>query len=213
MAEGKALAITALALGIVGLFTAGGLGGGSLLGLALAGVALTGASRAGRDVAWAAVAANVLALLTLLPVGAAILAYRASPLVFRSDDDSLPKPKQDPFVSLLASPALPPPPAPLEAVRTGVMPAPRRIHNVHPVYPRAAVEARLEGVVALELTISPKGKVVQVRTLRGVSPLSEAAVEAVKQWEYTPTVLNGVPVPVIMTVKVNFKLNPARPPS
>jgi protein TonB len=67
--------------------------------------------------------------------------------------------------------------------------------------------ARVQGVVILECTISPQGKVVAVKTVRGVPMLDEAAIQAVKQWEYTPTLLNGVPVPVIMTVTVNFKLS------
>jgi protein TonB len=67
--------------------------------------------------------------------------------------------------------------------------------------------ARVQGVVILECTISPQGKVVAVKTVRGVPMLDEAAIQAVRQWEYTPTLLNGVPVPVIMTVTVNFKLS------
>ena len=63
------------------------------------------------------------------------------------------------------------------------------------------------GVVILECTISPQGKVTDVKVLRGIPLLDQAAVDAVKQWVYTPTLLNGVPVPVIMTVTVNFKLS------
>ena len=59
----------------------------------------------------------------------------------------------------------------------------------------------------LECTIGPEGKVIDVRILRGVPLLDAAAIEAVKQWEYTPTLLNGVPVPVIMTVTVSFTLS------
>ena len=78
---------------------------------------------------------------------------------------------------------------------------------MNPVYPPDAIQARVQGVVILECTISPTGKVVQVKALRGIPLLTEAAIEAVKQWEYTPTELNGVAVPVIMTVTVNFKLS------
>lgn len=46
-----------------------------------------------------------------------------------------------------------------------------------------------------------------MRVLRGIPLLDEAAVEAVRQWVYEPTRLNGVPVPVLMTVTVNFRLN------
>ena len=89
----------------------------------------------------------------------------------------------------------------------GAIEEPRKTRHVNSVYPRDAVAARIQGVVILECTISPQGKVVQVKTLRSVPMLDDAALEAVRQWEYTPTLLNGVPVPVIMTVTVNFKLS------
>lgn len=207
MAERNGLAIAALVLGIVGLFTAGGLGLGSLVGVTLAGAALVGVSRGGRDLAWAALAANVFALLTIVPVGAALVAYRASPAAFASDDDELPEPAQNrPDLAFVEPP--PPAEAPLEAVRIGgSIPEPRKLRNVNPVYPPEAIQARVQGVVVLECTISPTGQVVKTRVLRSIPLLSEAAVAAVRQWEYTPTLLNGVAVPVIMTVTVNFKLS------
>jgi protein TonB len=61
-------------------------------------------------------------------------------------------------------------------------------------------------VVILECTISGEGKVTDVKVLRGIPLLDSAAQDAVRQWEFTPTLLNGVPVPVIMTVTVNFSL-------
>ena len=64
----------------------------------------------------------------------------------------------------------------------------------------------VQGVVILECTISPQGRVSDVKILRGIPLLNEAALTAVKQWVYSPTLLNGVPVPVIMTVTVNFRL-------
>ena len=66
--------------------------------------------------------------------------------------------------------------------------------------------ARVSGVVILETVIGPDGRVTDVKILRSVPLLDDAALEAVRQWEYTPTLLNGVPVPVIMTVTVNFQL-------
>jgi len=215
VAERNGLAIAALVLGIVGLFTAGGLGLGSLVGVTLAGAALVGVSRGGRDLAWAALAANVFALLTIVPVGAALVAYRASPAAFASDDDELPPPPPPPPARSkpepTATPSLrkpPPAEAPLEAVRIGgSIPEPRKLRNVNPVYPPEAIQARVQGVVVLECTISPTGQVVKTRVLRSIPLLSEAAVAAVRQWEYTPTLLNGVAVPVIMTVTVNFKLS------
>ena len=75
-----------------------------------------------------------------------------------------------------------------------------------PVYPPVAQSARVQGIVILEAVIGPNGNVTEVKVLRSVPLLDEAAITAVKQWQYTPTLLNGVPVPVIMTVTVNFTL-------
>ena len=104
-------------------------------------------------------------------------------------------------------PDAPPPPA-QQAVRVGgQIKEPKKLKTVAPVYPDIAKQARVQGVVILECTISPQGKVTDVKVLRGIPLLDQAAIEAVKQWVYTPTLLNGVPVPVIMTVTVNFKLS------
>jgi protein TonB len=100
------------------------------------------------------------------------------------------------------------PPPPQQAVRVGgQIKEPKKLKNVSPTYPDIAKQARVQGVVILECTISPQGKVTQVNVLRGIPLLDQAAIDAVKQWVYTPTLLNGVPVPVIMTVTVNFKLS------
>lgn len=84
---------------------------------------------------------------------------------------------------------------------------PRKVKHVNPVYPDIARQARIQGVVILECTVSAQGDVVEVKLLRSVPLLDAAAVEAVRQWRYTPTLLDGVPVPVIMTVTVNFRLS------
>jgi protein TonB len=100
------------------------------------------------------------------------------------------------------------PPPPVQAVRVGgQIKEPKKLKNVAPVYPDIAKQARVQGVVILECTISPQGKVTDVKVLRGIPLLDAAAIEAVKQWVYSPTLLNGVPVPVIMTVTVNFRLS------
>src|SRR5687767_3395406 len=102
-------------------------------------------------------------------------------------------------------PDAPPPPT---AVRVGgQIKEPKKLKHVAPAYPDIAKQARVQGVVILECTISPQGKVTDVKILRGIPLLDAAATEAVKQWVYSPTLLNGVPVPVIMTVTVNFKLS------
>ncbi len=103
---------------------------------------------------------------------------------------------------------LPDAPPPVQAVRVGgQIKEPKKLKNVPPVYPDIAKQARVQGVVILECTISPQGRVTNVTLLKGIPLLDQAAQDAVKQWVYTPTLLNGVPVPVIMTVTVNFKLN------
>jgi periplasmic protein TonB len=99
------------------------------------------------------------------------------------------------------------PPPPSEPVRVGGnIKEPKKLRNVPPVYPDVAKQARVQGVVILEATIDTSGRVDNVRVLRGVPLLNEAALEAVKKWVYSPTMLNGTPVPVIMTVTVNFTL-------
>jgi protein TonB len=81
-----------------------------------------------------------------------------------------------------------------------------RVKNVNPVYPSIAQSARVQGVVIIEATIGVDGRVQDTKVLRSIPLLDQAAVDAVRQWTYTPTLLNGVPVPVIMTVTVNFTL-------
>jgi protein TonB len=102
---------------------------------------------------------------------------------------------------------LPDAPPPPQAVRVGgQIKEPKKTKDVPPQYPDIAKQARVQGVVILECTISPQGRVSDVKILRGIPLLNEAALTAVKQWVYSPTLLNGVPVPVIMTVTVNFRL-------
>jgi TonB family protein len=86
----------------------------------------------------------------------------------------------------------------------GHIKAPTKIKDVKPVYPAVAQAARVGGEVTVEATIGPDGKVVDAKVVRSVPLLDQAALDAVRQWEYTPTLLNGVPVPVVMTVKINF---------
>jgi protein TonB len=103
--------------------------------------------------------------------------------------------------------APPPPPPPTQPVRVGgnIKP-PTKVKNVPPTYPPIAQSARVQGVVIIEATIGTNGKVTDARVLRSIPLLDQAALDAVRQWEFTPTLLNGVPVPVIMTVTVNFTL-------
>lgn len=100
------------------------------------------------------------------------------------------------------------PPPTHEPVRVGgQIKEPKNLKRTNPVYPDIARQARVQGIVIMECVISPQGAVTSCKVLRGIPLLDQAALDAVKQWQYTPTLLNGVPVPVIMTVTVNFKLN------
>jgi protein TonB len=92
----------------------------------------------------------------------------------------------------------------------GTIKAPTLVKKVEPVYPLIAQSARVQGVVILEATIGADGRVVDAKILRSIPLLDAAALNAVRQWEYTPTLMNGVPVPIIMTATVTFTL-PAPP--
>jgi TonB family protein len=93
----------------------------------------------------------------------------------------------------------------LAAVRPGgrIMP-PKKIKDVPPVYPALAQSAHVAGAVTIEATIGADGKVVDAKVVRSIPMLDQAALDAVRQWEYLPTMLNGKPVPVLVTVTVNF---------
>ncbi len=99
-----------------------------------------------------------------------------------------------------------PPPAPMPLRVGGQILAPRKTRNVQPVYPQIAQSARVQGRVIIEATIDREGRVADARMLRSIPLLDQAALDAVRQWEYEPTLLNGVTVPVIMTVTVTFSL-------
>jgi len=83
---------------------------------------------------------------------------------------------------------------------------PAKVRHVVPAYPELARRAGVEGVVVLECVIDPSGHVAEVRILRSQPLLDAAAVGAVRQWVYSPTRLNGVPVAVLLTVTVQFKI-------
>ena len=101
----------------------------------------------------------------------------------------------------------PPPQRPKEPVRVGsVIQPPKKVVHVAPVYPALALAARKEGVVILEAVLDEAGGVRDVRVLRSETLLDQAAIDAVRQWRFTPTLLNGQPVPVVMTVTVAFNL-------
>jgi protein TonB len=105
-------------------------------------------------------------------------------------------------------PLAPPPSAPVEPIRVGgTIRPPLKIRDAQPVYSPFAIAARMEGIVIIDATIGVDGQVLNVRLLRSVGQLlDQAALDAVRQWQFTPSLLNGVPVPVLMTVTVRFTL-------
>jgi protein TonB len=87
----------------------------------------------------------------------------------------------------------------------GQIKPPTKVKDVTPVYPAIARSARVAGAVVIAATIDEEGKVIDAKVVRSVPLLDQAALDAVQQWEYMPTLLNGVPVPVLVTVTINFK--------
>ena len=110
-------------------------------------------------------------------------------------------------IAAAVPPPLPAGPRPPEPVRVGVISmSPRLVRRVEPVYPTRAMSARVEGTVVLEARIDATGKVTDAKVLRSIPLLDQAALDAVRQWVYAPTCLNGAGIPLITTVTVSFKL-------
>jgi TonB family protein len=115
------------------------------------------------------------------------------------------------FIQAPAQTRPPPSPSPAQAggVRVGsILGGPDKVKDVEPIYPETAKQAGIVGAVILEITVDADGRVSDAKVLRSIPLLDQAALDAVKQWEYSPILLNGVAVPVILTVSVKF---PPRP--
>ena len=82
----------------------------------------------------------------------------------------------------------------------------RRSKTPRPVYPAGALSDQARGTVVVEATVGVDGKVAGARVIRSIPQLDEAALEAVRQWEFLPARMNGAPVAVIITVVVNFAI-------
>jgi TonB family protein len=83
---------------------------------------------------------------------------------------------------------------------------PMKTHDAKPTYPADAQNAHVQGVVIIEALVDPTGTVANAGVLRSIPMLDAAALGAVSRWRFMPTLLNGQPVSVIMTVTVNFTL-------
>lgn len=109
-------------------------------------------------------------------------------------------------------------PAPLPKVEAALNPVvrvkvggdvkpPAPVYTPKPVYPPFARAHRISGIVRLEAVIAADGSVTNIRLIYGHRLLVQAAMDAVRRWRYTPTLLNGEPVEVVMQVDVNFVLH------
>jgi TonB family protein len=83
---------------------------------------------------------------------------------------------------------------------------PQRLVHAQPVYPPIAKTGRVQGTVDLSIVIDAFGNVERANVVRSIPQLDNAAIDAVRKWKYSPTVVNGVAVPVTMVVHVTFAL-------
>jgi protein TonB len=101
-----------------------------------------------------------------------------------------------------------PPPAARAPVRIGgELKAPTLVERVEPEYPPLAARAQVQGVVILEALVDHEGRVEDVRVLRSIPLLDKAAIAAVRQWRYSPLLLNAKPERFVLTVTVGFRLS------
>ena len=103
---------------------------------------------------------------------------------------------------------LDPPPVKRIRVASRVVEA-NLIHDVSPQYPPEAGRARIEGTVVLLAVIGTDGSVKDVRVENGLPILTQAAIDAVKQWRYKPYLVDGEPVEVDSRITINFTLSGA----
>ena len=107
--------------------------------------------------------------------------------------------------ALRQDPNWPPTTAGVAPIRVGgSFRPPMQTKHVSPVYPPGAADQTVQGIVMVDVLIGPDGRVAAARILSSIPFLDQSVLDAVRQWEYQPTLLNGVPVPVIMTVTVFF---------
>jgi protein TonB len=113
------------------------------------------------------------------------------------------------LVGFMAPPLPPPPPSASkrkpELIVSRVQES-KLIRKIIPAYPSLALRGHVEGTVILEINVDEEGNVGDVRVLQGNPLLVGEAERAVKQWKYSPTLLNGEPIPVLSSVTVDFRL-------
>jgi periplasmic protein TonB len=101
----------------------------------------------------------------------------------------------------------PPPPPPTPVRVGGSIKPPAKLKDVPPHYPAAARATGIEGSVLIEIVVAPNGRVADTKVLRSIPALDQAALSAVRQWEFVPPTLGGRSAAVIMTVAVPFRLD------
>ncbi|HNX98964.1 MAG TPA: energy transducer TonB, partial [Candidatus Aminicenantes bacterium] len=101
----------------------------------------------------------------------------------------------------------------LQVTSSASIPAkhPKRIKEVAPVYPPEALAGRVQGTVILEVTTNPQGQVRALRVISGHPLFNGAAIDAVRQWTFEPTLEKGQPKSAVFPVTVPFTLPPAPP--
>jgi protein TonB len=95
---------------------------------------------------------------------------------------------------------------PYQVGGTGGIRPPRKIKDVKPAFPQRALSERAHGTIVIEATIGADGKVEQATVVHSIATLDQAALDAVRQWEYMPSLVNGIAVAVVMLVVVNFTI-------
>ena len=178
------------------------------------GVAVTGAQRSGLEAAFAGAALAAVRQWQYDAPAEAPMAFTVT-LRFAPDADATLVAQEAPIHVAGGAPAPPPPPPPPPppdwhqgALQVGgqIQP-PQKVKDVRPVYPPEAKAAGVEGIVIIEARIDGDGRVSHTRVLKSIPTLDAAALDAVRQWEFRPTLLNGEPVPVVMTVTISFRLD------
>ena len=107
------------------------------------------------------------------------------------------------------APAVPPQASapPEQTIVLGNVQAAKLIRQIPPVYPPLAIRARISGAVVLRLVVAGDGTVKDVSVISGNQFLTQAAMDAARQWLYKPTLLNGAPVEVLTEATINFRLS------
>ncbi len=157
-----------------------------------------------------------MAIMALVAVLAAVLVAISSTL-WQPPLPDVPPPARTAGIGYLPAPP-PPPPAPgggggirfsygeTSYIVSGSMKPPVKVKDVRPIYPPIAEMYELRGTVVLEATVDESGRVVSARVVRSIPVLDHAAINAVRQWEFQPSLVGGGPVRHVITVTARFGL-------